>query len=82
MPAAPAPAQLQGQQGLQPLIWALTEASGLKQLLVLIFLVISFWGILQFSEGFVFLVGGFSQWAFPTRREESGHKQILIKPFF
>lgn len=61
MPAAPAPAQLQGQQGLEPVIWALTEASGLKQLLVLIFLAISFCGILQFSEGFVFLVGGFSQ---------------------
>lgn len=61
MPASPAPAQLQGQQGLEPIIWALTGASGLKELLVLILLAISFYGILQFSEGFVFLVGGFSQ---------------------
>lgn len=84
MSAAPAPAQLQGQQGLESVIWALTEASGLKQLLVLIFLAISFCGIPSpafrgiclscrriFPEGFAH-----------TCREESRHKQILIKLFF
>lgn len=43
-PAAPAPAQLQGQQGMDPVIGALDETGGLKQLLAVSFSGFNFLG--------------------------------------
>lgn len=53
---APAsPARLQGEQGLDPVIGALAEAGGLKQLLALIFLALVFGGFSSFRWDLSFL---------------------------